>query len=158
MTCASGWVDVDGQYMDGCECQDDTWGKSCSAITGLGGIGIGGSVSKTGVLPVSAETNWFSVTFTATTATNFHAKIALTTNPKSEFLFNVYEPTCAGTSMACQDGGQSTARTIWEVSETDTSGTITIYPTVGSGGTVYIEVYRASGSPTCDAYTLTVSD
>jgi hypothetical protein len=156
--CDPGFVNIDGTYADGCECGDDAFGKSCATITNEGTVSLGQSVSVSGVLPLAGETDWFEVTFTDTTAATFHAKIALTTNPGAQFLFNVYDATCASTAMACADGGNSTAKTTWEISETDLNSPINTFPTVGSGGSVFVEVYRASGAPTCGSFTLTFSD
>jgi hypothetical protein len=158
MTCVSGWVNVDGTYADGCECQDDVYGKTCATVSDEASVDLGQSVNITGDLPIAGEENWFEFTFPDYTAPTFHAKITLSTNPGNEFLFNVYDPTCASTAMACGDGGNSIARTTWEISETDTNSPIVTFPTVGSAGVVFVEVYRASGAPTCDSYTLTISD
>jgi hypothetical protein len=157
-TCVAGYVNVDGTYSDGCECQDDVFGKSCSAVTSEGSVDLGQTINITGLLPIAGEQNWFEVTFPDYTAPTFHAKITLSTNPGSQFLFNVYDPSCADTALPCGDGGNSTARTTWEMSETDTNSPIDTFPTVGSGGVVYVEVYRASGAPTCSSYVLTISD
>jgi hypothetical protein len=159
MTCNAGWVNVDGTYADGCECQDDAFAKACGANTNVGTVDVGQSFNEVGVLPVAGEVNWFEATFPENTLTTYHPKITLSVNPGSQFLFNVYDATCAATAMSCgTEGGSSTARTTWEVSETDTLVPISIFPTVGTGGVVYIEVYRASGAPTCSSYTLTISD
>lgn len=166
MTCDAGYVDVDGTYADGCECKDDGYGKTCATITDAGTIAIGGKVTETGVLPLAGEENWFEVDFNQYTATNFAAQITIT--PSSEFLFNVYTASCSAVPAnqasnppggTCQDtGGSSLGLATWAMSETDTLTPIGTYPTVGTAGVVYIEVYRASGSPTCDSYTLTITD
>jgi hypothetical protein len=157
-TCSSGYVNVDGTYSDGCECADDGAGKTCATVTVEPAVDLGQTINVSGVLPIGGETNWYEFSFPDYTAATFHAKITLSTNPGSEFLFNVYDPTCSSTALACGDGGNSTARTTWEISETDLNSPIDAFPAVGSGGVVYVEVYRASASPTCDSYTLTISD
>jgi len=154
-TCVAGWVNVDGTYADGCECQDDAYGKTCATVTSEGTVSLGQSINFSGVLPVAGEENWFEITFPDYNTATFHAVISIA---GAGFLFNVYDPTCASTALACADGGSSTARTVWEVSETDTNSPIDTFPAVGTAGVVYVEVYRGTGAPTCTSYTLTISD
>jgi hypothetical protein len=156
-TCDPGWVAL-GTYAQGCACHEDTAGTTCATVTNEGTIGLGQTINVSGVLPIAGGENWYEFSFPDYEDATFHAKITLSVDTGSEFLFNVYDPTCASTALACGDGGSSTARTTWEISETDTNSPILTFPAVGSGGVVYVEVYRASATPTCDGYTLTISD
>ena len=156
-TCDPGYVDVDGLYSDGCECKDDAFGKTCATITDVGTVDLGGKVTETGVLPLASEQNWFKVDFADYTSATFDAQITI--SPSSEFLFNVYAASCTPTLLACGDEGTtSTGLASWAMSETDTLVPIATFPTVGPAGVVYVEVYRKSGAPTCDSYTLTITD
>ena len=82
---------------------------------------------------------------------------------------NVYgsvNPSCVGTSMACGiEGGTSAGVVEWETYYTgadanqpaDSTDHYNLIPAVGTGGTVYVEVYRAAGGLTCDGYSLSIS-
>jgi hypothetical protein len=157
MTCDAGWVEIGSDYATGCNCKDDSWGKTCATITNAGSVGIPGTITETGVLPLAGEENWFEVDFVDYTATNFNG--AITISPSSEFLFNVYTASCASTLLACGDEGTtSKGLASWGMTETDTMTPISTFPPAGTAGVVYIEVYRASATPTCDTYTLTITD
>jgi len=152
--CSSGYENPNGSYADGCECQDDSWGKGCGSATSLGTIAVTGSTMRTGVLPLAGEENWFLATFQYTTATNYHPAITLT---GTGMVFDVFTSCSLGVLNCTTEGGQSTSRTSWEVQGGGAPTGLTYSPT-GSVGTVYIRVRRASGSPTCGTYTLTVSN
>jgi hypothetical protein len=185
--CCSGWVDVDGAWSNGCECQDDGLGKSCGAATGLGNVNQGGgSTSKVGVLPLPNEENWFQVTFNGTRDTSYHPHVTISSVDDIRFdIFNGLN--CSSPTLSCPGEGNapSSNRTNWEVfwSNGDgraTSGlacgagcgpqqcvcnscvcTSTGYNGMqapGNGGTIYIKVHRVTGSPTCHTYTLSVTD
>ncbi len=155
--CASGWWNVDGQYADGCECQDDTNSQSCAAPTLLGSLAVGASTSATGELPGPGEEKWFAISFTGNTNFSYHPAISIAGD--AGIVFDV-ESTC-GNPVGCgQEGGGCTAKTSWEVFYTNNPpnpqfGPI---PPVGNNGTVIIHVYRASGVPTCNTFTLTISN
>jgi hypothetical protein len=182
--CVSGFVDVNGSWSDGCECTDDGFGKFCNAATGLGNVGNFGSVSKTGVLPLAGEENWFQVTFVAPLNNSYHPHITISTSAVGDDIrFDLFNGGCGAGTLSCPSefGSAATNRTNWEVRSTNgDEGAIgcgagcgrdqcvchscnctSAYngmPQVGSGGTVFIRVHRASGSPTCNTYTLSVTD
>jgi len=168
--CNPGYYDVDGQYCDGCECKDDGWGKSCGAASNLGSVGVGASTSATGVLPFAGDENWFSVTFTGNNSTSFHPNVFFSNNPNGEYVFDMQPNACGGTcnpavpATCCgsEGNGPCVAKVDWE----------TFYQVgfncIGSNrpnqcnlipiGTVYIRVYRATGGPTCDSFTINFSN
>lgn len=170
-SCANGYYDVDGQYQNGCECKDLGVARTCQTATPLGSMTIGGSLSPTGNLPVVGEENWFSVTFTGNTQPGYHPKVALSSNPNGAFVLDVVAD-CNGAQLGCQMESGKTANGVqtWEVQTTGGDftppagqsapvQTFSATPAVGSGGKVFIRVYHAStGTPTCSAYTLTVSN
>jgi|GEM_PF-2711391 len=158
--CNPGCYNDDGQYANGCECCDDSLGKSCGAPTGLGQLAIGQTITKTGVLPAAGESDWLQVTFSNEGNKGFHGKIAFAANPNNEFAFDV-DSSCNATPLPCGDGGSCTSKTTWEVfygaQASGNPGDPNWQP-IAPIGTVYIRVYRVSGSPTCDTYTLTVGE
>jgi hypothetical protein len=89
----------------------------------------------TGALPQFGGAAWFTVTFTGQTTAGFHPKVVLAGD--AGVVFDVYD-SCAGTSIA-------TATTSWNT----TSVTI---------GTIYVKVYRQAGVPTCNPFTLAISN
>jgi hypothetical protein len=142
----------------------DTLGTTCAMATAPAVLAVGDSVTESGSLSTANEENWVHVTFTGNTSLTYHPHIKLSTNPSSEYVFDL-SSSCAGTAIACTEGGSCTSKTEWEVSYTSTitandvgSGSFTAIPPVGAGGQVWIRVHRASGMPSCDAFTLTISN
>jgi hypothetical protein len=180
--CQGGWVDVNHSWSDGCECPDDGFGKSCTSASGLGNIGVPGSTSRTGVLPLAGEENWFIVTFNGTRNNSYHPHITISASGGDDIRFDIFTgPTCGGGTLSCpsEGGGAAANITNWEEVENQgadqsglgcgsstvrcnttcncTTGYIAM-PVVGSNGTVFIRVHRVFGSPTCNSYTLSVVD
>jgi hypothetical protein len=158
--CEPGCYNDDGQYANGCECCDDALGKSCGAPTGLGQLSLGQTVTQTGLLPGPNESDWLQVTFSNEGNKAFHGHIYFTANPNGEFAFDV-DSNCSPAPLPCGDGGSCTGKTAWEVfygaQATGNPGDPNWQP-IAPIGTVYVRVYRVSGSPTCDQYTLAVSE
>jgi hypothetical protein len=175
--CSSGFVDVNGTYSDGCECADDGFGKSCGAATGLGNIGIGGSTSKSGVLPLAGEENWFQVTFNGSTSNNsYHPHITISSTGGDDVRFDVFNgSSCSAGTLSCpgEGGSAATNRTNWEVlaqpggsagapgcgntTNCNTCNCTSAFTALPFVGTVYIRVHRVGGSPTCNSYTVSVT-
>jgi hypothetical protein len=166
LTCVagSGCYDVNKSYADGCECCDDALSKSCSSPTPLGSIGVGGSASKSGVLPGPNEADYFVVTFPAAGRTDlsYHPKIVLTAT--AGIVFDV--TTDCSTAVSCSDPASGAGlSSTWE--EFDSipapgAGPNSTGAALGTGGngTLYIKVYRSSGTPTSctqDQFTIAVS-
>ncbi len=158
--CNAGCYDLDMQYANGCECCDDPLGKSCGSPTGAGQLAIGQTVSKSGQLPVAGESDWIQVTFSNEGNKAFHALVTFATNPNNEFAFDI-DSDCSPTSLPCGEGGSCTGKTTWEVfygaQATGNPGDPSWQP-IAPIGSVYIRVYRVSGGPTCDQWTLNISE
>jgi hypothetical protein len=168
-------VNVGGTYPTGCSCEDDGSPKTCSSAANIATLTIGhAAIDETGVLPTAGESNWYSFTFATDTGTTaYHPKIALTgadvTGLGTGVVFAVYT-SCAGSvggplATTCSfSGGDNTgegALTTWEIQDTDPNTPIDTHvpiTDISATGEVWIEVYRATGSPTCNTYTLAVSD
>ncbi len=117
---------------------------------------MGQSVTKQGVLPAAGESDWLQVTFSGEGNTSFHAHIQLTGNPNNAFAFDLAS-NCSGGLLGCTEGGNCAGKTDWETYYSN--GNLNGSGPIPAVGTVYIRVYRvASGSPTCDQWTLTVSE
>jgi hypothetical protein len=141
-------------------CAGDSYGKSCAVATNLVTPTAGSPSVVVGVLPSTGDADWFVVTFdgSADPQKTYHPSVNVTGDPG--VVFDVYS-SCAGTALACGEGGSSVGETSWEVfyAQGDPTGSsfAPIAP-VGNAGQVLIKVYRASGAPTCNAFALTVSN
>lgn len=144
------------------ECCADTLGKSCSGATVQAALALGQTVNATGTLTAPGEEDWIQVTFNNETNLAFHAHVVFTANPNNEFVFDIASD-CKGSARACGDTGVSTGKTEWEVAyqkgppAPDPTGQT--WAPIPAIGTTYIRVYRAgSGPPTCDQWTLAISE
>jgi hypothetical protein len=160
LMCNSGCYNDDGNITNGCECCDDPLGKSCSAPTGLGGLILAQTIDKTGQLPAAGESDWLQVTFSNEGNKSFHGHIFFTANPNNEFAFDL-NSNCNPTPLNCGDGGSCTGKTEWEVfygAQATGNPTDANWSPIGAIGTVYIRVYRVTGAPSCDNYTLRITE
>jgi hypothetical protein len=176
--CKSGYVDFNKVEADGCECIDGGKASACTIATNVGSLAIGATKTQTGNLLTPTALNWFTVTFASNTNGNYHPRVRLTTNPGNQFAFDIVKD-CSEAPITCgtEQGQTANSDTEWEVARTmgDPNGvgcgptagchtcncTPTGYiavPAVGTSGTVKIKVYRISGMPSCDMYTLTISN
>jgi hypothetical protein len=142
-------------------------------------------MSRTGVLPLAGEENWFQVTFNGATNTSYHPHITVSAAGGDDVRVDVFNgSSCSAATLSCPGEGNSAAtnRTNWEMfwSNGDPSATAGIgcgasggpnknicnscsctatgYNPMPTAGTVYIRVHRVTGSPTCNSYTLSVTD
>jgi hypothetical protein len=146
-------------YADGCECCDDANGKACGNAQGLGTLAVNASasVTATGKLPNNAEADWFAVTFTGNTSLTYHPKITISGD--TGVVFEVLAGCSATGPMSCTDGTAGGVTT-WEefYSAGDPNSAFIPISPVGNSGTVYIKVYRANGTATCNQFTITVTN
>jgi hypothetical protein len=165
--CNTGYSNVDGACSNGCECAMSNVAIVCQSPTQLGILSVGGGTNASANL-VSSQEAWYAVTFTGNGNKSYHPHIKLTTNPNSEFSFDVYS-NCSGGTLTCGEGGVSTGITDWETlynanadPNSKTSGGVSNFnpiPPPGGTGTVYIRVYRKNGLPTdCASFVLSVSN
>jgi hypothetical protein len=127
---------------------------------------VGGApLSVTGLSTATGEEDWIQVTFNGESNTAFHGHILFTTNPNSEFVFDIASD-CMGTLRTCGDeGGSCQAKVEWEEqynlattpAPNPADSTFAPIPTIGA---TYIRVYRASATaaPTCDAWVISISE
>ena len=156
--CVGQWFDVDTWYNDGCECSDDGYGQGCNlTTTQLGTVGQSTSLPNIiGVLPAPNEANWFQVTFGGTVGGGAKPKIVLT-SANSNIVFDLQSNGCGGPAWPCgTEGGNATNVTSWDESEQNDGmhhNTVSNNP-----GTQMIRVHNKTSTPTCDYYTLAISD
>jgi hypothetical protein len=141
--CASGWVDVDGNVGNGCECAVDSNGSSCVGTTPVGPIAVGGSTTLSGNLVPAGASDWFAVSFVA----GGHPHVTLTRNPGGHFLRLV--GTCGG-PVAC--GGPVTDWDFYDTTDQTHSTRNVPAPTL-----MIVEV-ASTGGPTCGQYAVSVSN
>jgi hypothetical protein len=125
---------------------------------------VGGApLSVSGLSTATGEEDWVQVTFNGESNLAFHGHILFTTNPNSEFVFDIASD-CKGTLRTCGEGGSCQAKTEWEEAYITTSPapspTGMTWAPIPAIGVTYIRVYRASASasPTCDQWTLAISE
>jgi hypothetical protein len=169
------WVDVDGQWSNGCECADDSWGKTCGAATGLGNIYQGQGTSRSGKLPFTNGENWFQVTFPTPPSNPGNHPVISISSDDSTFRFDVYGSTCGSGAKGClNEGGSALSRYSWDVFGGGATNGIGCgdtskfcyscncsypgYIPTPAVGTVLIRVFRPGGAASCLNYTLSVSD
>jgi hypothetical protein len=161
--CNFPWVNVDGVYSNGCECQDLQVGENCSTGTFYGTIGVGGSDSRTGNLPSPSEENWWIIAFAYTNQPNYHPHLNLTSAPGTAMVMDVYSSCGLGAAgFGCNSGGDvanTTGLLSWDVfgggDPTNKSSTYSATPSVG---TVYVRIRQIGGARTCAQYTLSISN
>jgi hypothetical protein len=166
-SCAQGYYDIDGICSNGCECKSTTTG-TCTAPVVETAMTPGQQISINGNLVPAGTDTYYRFTFTGNGASNYHPRVTLAGNPGSEYVFDVMtnrSATTCGTSLTCgtETGTHAAAVTDWEVAYAGAifppGPNFIAIPAVGSGGTVIVHVYRASGAPVdCNGYTLVVNN
>lgn len=140
--CGSGFADIDGTAVNGCECAVDSNGGSCAGPTLVAEVAVGGSTTVSGNLVPSTASDWFSVSF----APGGHPRVVIVGNPGGHFLR--VQSTCGG-PLAC-----NMPITDWDFYDTPGPHTTrdVVAPTVG-----LMEV-GSTGQTTCANYTVTISN
>ncbi len=163
--CAATFYDVNGTYMDGCECQDTGGATPCGSATNLGSISPGSSTtSPMGNVPVAGQDDWYRVQFPPLNSPNLAGvgipRILFTTNDGGVFRFEVQADGCAGV-LGCGSGaGSSTGLTDWSmVDDQSTTGGPSDYNlrSVAWPSQVYIRVYRTMAGLSCSHYQLSIT-
>ncbi len=180
-SCTSGWYDYNATASDGCECtSQDARPDLCGGADNLGDLPDSGStLTVTANLVPTGDEDW--VTFTATDAPDsfscdtFDVKVQFTSNPFNQYGFDLYRggcgapATCSGVSgtdlaqwttrfyTACLPagclGGECNCNNNLE-------GNVGVGYHICSDNTAVfaVRIYRVSGVPSCDPYTLTISN
>ncbi len=129
-------------------------------------------VHTSNLFPATPNAAYYTVTFTGndTDVVNYHPKITLT-DPLGEFVMDITTD-CTTLIATCNTGGDtgtSDGVTTWEMKYTagdpnskapdGTTSNFDPIPLPGTGGTVYIKVYRKVALTKCsNAYTLNVKE
>jgi hypothetical protein len=133
--------------------------NACATATDLGSIAVGASKNIADAVPDKGGDLWFKVKFDTLENTAAHPRITLTGTDPGIVLEIV--KSCAGETLGCGDEDAFAVRIkdFEAVYRADPAadggyeaGSDAFIPmTVGDGGTVYIRVYRTSGTPSgCD--------
>ena len=179
-SCDSGYFDTDGLYATGCECAIESPERpgTCAAATSLGTLADAPSSSQTvtGKIHNATDVDCFSFSGTDATETNsdsYHVDIRFTSNPSNQFQFTVWRGNCS--TQVCAN---ETSRYDWY---TDYAGACVNKPSgalepcgenpcrttstygynlcADTSATYYVCVSRRAGfAPTCDSYSLVVSN
>src|SRR5574337_175096 len=108
--CSAGWYNVDGIYINGCECQADAVSDVCTGAQAMGSVPIGGTVSYTANITPNTDQDWFTVNLQQ--ACNAHPSVALS-DLSGVLRIDVFSA-CGGTSLGCTDSATGTGLTAWE--------------------------------------------
>lgn len=146
---------------------------ACTAPTNEGAISPGSSISVTSNIPVAGRDDYYLVAFSGLGAVSkaAHPRVQFTTNPGSALQFDVTTG-CGAVAFGCgTEIGSSTGRTDFEAFYTAGDPTNpTFNSLIGAGppvagpfnidpsGGVLVRVFRASGAPACDSYTIKFSN
>jgi hypothetical protein len=153
--CDAGWVDVNEDTTDGCECADlpADAGTTCQTAKDLGSLTIPTLKQFVGTVPVPTKSDWYKVTIPAgaRSAAGLLVHFAAATS-------NVYRleivPGCGLGNYTCGEASQTTSSvTAWEFGDSCQGGVCNTnnqqVPTAA-----YIRVFRTGTELSCDQYTL----
>ncbi len=176
--CDATWINVDGVYSTGCECNDDATeltpgnGDSCGGTIVLGTLTEGATpFTPSGKLATAADEDWYQVTFTDNadagggTCDPFRPNITFSANPGGQFKFQLYTTGCSATPVPPLPGPACGGIDLTDykyysgagVNDCCYNGIVPGWNTCTTQSqAVRIRVYRPSGSPTCDSYTLNI--
>ncbi|MGE0789697.1 MAG: MopE-related protein [Sandaracinaceae bacterium] len=158
-TCQTGHEDVNGTYMDGCECPSDTYSTACATASSLGNLTVGSNMTVNGVVwPPGAE-DWFSVGFpnVARGPANGHPLIRLTGPNASSFVIDVFNS--CGSAMSC-GSGMPTGVGTFEIQDNQSTPGLSQWSGPHSRAwpsTVLFRVRRVGGGSACSNVTYQVT-
>ena len=140
----------------------DTWSTTCAGASPLGSLHVGSSMTVAGVLPIAGAENWFQASFPDASQSAYHPLVNIS-SPDGDIAFDLYFDSCSLTPLGCNEGGNVSAKTSWEVSndcmpDPDLGACQALTPLVGTSGTILIRVFRRTAAATCNAYSLSLSD
>ncbi|MFH2009460.1 MAG: MopE-related protein [bacterium] len=180
--CVTNFYDVDGAYLNGCECQASptpaTSGATCGTAINLGTFtdNPASQVDVIGNTPFAGREIWYRFAATDdndTIGDEYHVDVRFLTNPGNLYVMDVWEGGCpaTGTQMAntencCFD---------WYTDFNRTSTGCTISAPCGEGNcratnqsgynicnndskTFYVRIRHTAGQPMCTEYDLRVSN
>ncbi len=172
-SCESGWVDVDEDLTNGCECElSVSGGENCGQAEVVGPLSDGGGGTtevRSGILQDGQE-RWYQVQAVdepdsgAGACDDFHLRIQFTQNPSNVYKFDVIEAQCQG-DAACPSAVTDFQfyTNFRDGVEPNITGECPCSDTPGEGenectdqsGVYMIRLFREPGAPlTCDPYEL----
>ena len=165
-SCQGGYYDENGVYSDGCECQADSVGDSCTAASNAPGvIGIGGGpvAINNNLTPSATDTDWYVVTFTQGASCSYGPSITVTSGAVEIEVYTTCTGGVGGSPYTCAAGGNSnqSGLTSWSFNFAQTCGdTQPIDPTPVLGtfiqqpATIWVRVKPAASASGCVPYTV----
>ncbi len=177
--CVATWYDVNGAYIDGCECQQESTeasSSSCpSSVRNLGEMTDDGSTLEIrgNIVPVG-DVDWYmfrAIDTNDTSCDDFHVVVEFVTNPGNAFSFDVYRGAETDDCLAMAEcpneklkyerymdfrsGSGGTAS-----GECPCRSTVTPNFNTCTDDTQYFffKVYRTGTTTTCDSYTIRISN
>jgi len=140
--------------------------NECASATDLGTIAVGATQTVTNALPEKGGDLWFKLQFETLDNTSAHPHLVLTSTDAAIVLEVV--KTCSGDTLGCGDEDafatrikdfEAVYRADPDADGTYTAGTDAFVPmTVGESGTVYVRVYRTTGTPSACDFKLDISN
>jgi hypothetical protein len=168
--CVPGFVDVDQQYLNGCECATDGAGASCGGATPVA-VSVGGAAyTHTAALAAAGQEAWFNVTASGNTNAAFHPQVQLTNTGGGAYVIDVFANACptAGGAETCNlDGTSATSVTSWDTAYAAPGGFSGTTTPHGEANTnfqpigqpnILVRVRKiAPATLTCTSYTISIS-
>ncbi|MDI7269062.1 MAG: putative metal-binding motif-containing protein, partial [Myxococcota bacterium] len=172
-SCTAGWADANGVVTDGCECQIESpeAGELCGTARNLGTFpDTGSDVTVTGKITSGSDVDCYSFTATDsadTTCDNFNVDIRFTANPGSQFQFTAYRASCA-TVVCANEVSSYNWYTDFTTGSMEakrgecpcrTTNLLDFNRCADNSSSFYFCVSRRAGfSPTCDQYSIRVTN
>jgi hypothetical protein len=166
-SCASGYVNQDGAFGNGCECHADTLADTCSAAQTITVSLDGTNTTGGNITPAPSDEDWFRVVFTTGPTCGLLPKIVLS-DSSGLLRMQLFADDCTANGVpACSAAETGTANkpiTTWEMTDSATcaeSGTIDPTPAQGAFyqllTVMRVRVYSTAASTSCLPYTITFS-
>jgi hypothetical protein len=148
--CQPGWFDIDGLYVDGCECKAPTASQSCATATNLGTLAAGQTINYSDTVLPGSEL-YLTVAFTYSDLV--HPRVSVQSSTGAPVVFDVLTD-CGGGTFGCgTEGGVSIGDTFWEI--VDTHGSMPFWTPTAIPASVIVRVRPTASA--CGAFTLAIS-
>jgi hypothetical protein len=177
--CNETWYDINGAYIDGCECQQEATeassGSCPDSVRDLGDMSdVGSTVEVRGNCVPVGDVDWYvfrALDIDDTDCDAFHVVVEFVTNPDLAFRFNVYRgdelddclarPECEEESVRydrAMDFRTGSGRIATGECPCRAANTYDFNLCTNDTQYFFVEVYRPGTTTTCDSYTLRIGN
>ena len=149
--CEAGWVDLDGNGENGCECNAGETAPSCEGARGIDAVSAGGMQMASAVVVRPGADAWFRVGI----AGGGFPRIRFETNPGSKLRFEVRSG-CGGGPTSCSDRTEgATGLTEWDFRDAPGTHTTRAVPYPNA---LFIRVFATEALDGCMPFSLIVQN